>query len=174
MRYLTLAEAAKPEEVLAAAYRLRQGTSASRIESATAALLAANPELRDARRLPKGTVVLVPDLKELPHASDTEAVEVPVAGTGLLTTAQLNKLKARLKAVASARAEEAAEAARLVRAEETRKATAAAVPQGEKLLAASVEAAKRRAEEAAAEVGEFDKAFALMAADMQKLRKRFG
>jgi phage tail protein X len=173
MRYLTLTEAAKPEEMLASAYKVRKGTSATRIEAATAALLAANPELRDLKRVPKGTIVLVPDLQALPHATDTSVVEVPLAGTGLLTTAQVNKLRARVKAVAQARAEQAAEAERLLKGDGLRKAAAGAIPEGERLMVAAVAAAKRDAEEAASQVERFEKAFAHMAEDMQRLRKRF-
>ncbi len=172
LKFIKLAEAAKPDELAALAYQLKGNTSGAALTAASEALLLANPALRAKKRIAKGTVVLVPDIGgRLPPAKEAEPVEIPLGKVGLLTDKQVASLMAEAGAAVQAAKEGAAATAALLKAS-ARKLIAEQAPGAEAHLDEILEAAKARAEELQKREKVLRKVFDKMAQDMKRLRAR--
>lgn len=174
MRFIKLDASAKPEELTALAYRVKAATPDSTLSAARAALLLANPGLKGKKTIPRGTVVLVPDVGTVPPAGDSEPVAVPLGDRGLFTDKQIEKLAEQAAAAAAAAKERAAETVHHLKSSQLRKLIGEQAPELEKSFAQIAENAKRDPEIAAVHLRRLDKVFAKMSADAKRLRDRMG
>jgi phage tail protein X len=170
LKFIKLESAAKVDDLAALAYQLKSNTAGSTLTAASEALLIANPALRDLKRLPKGSVVLVPDIGgKLPPAKEAEPVEIPLGGSGLLTDKQIASLANEVAEGAKIAKERAAETAATLKA--AHKAIAEHVPDAEKVLEQILANAKAVAEAAREKEKSMRKVFEKMAEDMKRLRE---
>lgn len=174
IRYIKLDASAKPDDLTALAYRIKAATPDTTLNAAKAALLLANPGLKGRKTIPKGTVVLVPDVGTVPPASDSERVAVPLEDRGLFTEKQIEKLAEQAAAAAAAAKERAAQTAKILRSAQFRRLIEEQAPELEEGLEDLVTNAKRDTETATERQRRLDKAFEKMVADMKRLRARMG
>ena len=174
MRYIKLDASAKPDELTALAYRVKAATPDSTLAAAKAALLLANPGLKGKRTIPKGTVLLVPDVGKVPPASESEPVAVPLEDRGLLTERQIEKLAEQAAAATAAAKQRAVQTAKVLKSAQFRKLVEEQAPELEEGFETIVADAKRDSEAAAAQERRLAKVFVKMVADMKRLRDRMG
>lgn len=172
IRYIKLDASTKPEELTALAYKVKAATPDGALSAAKAALLAANPALKGRKTIPKGTVVLVPDVGHVPPASDSERVAIPLEDRGLLSERQIEKLAEQAAAAVAAAKERGAQTAKLLKGAPLRKLIAEQAPELEGGFEEVVANTKRDAEAAAQQERRLDKVFEKMIADMKRLRAR--
>jgi hypothetical protein len=171
LKFIKLTESAKSEDLTALAYQLKANTSGAAMTAATEALLLANPDLRDKKRIGKGTVLLVPDIGgRLPSAKDAEPVAVPLGQGGLLSDKQIESMARDVVAAAGAAKERATETAALLKSAKTRSLIADEAPGAEKFFDKILELAQARSEAAQKQAKIQRKVFDKMAADMKRLR----
>ncbi|HEV7606381.1 MAG TPA: hypothetical protein VGO61_03550 [Steroidobacteraceae bacterium] len=171
LKFIKLSESAKLEDLTGLAYQLRANTSGAALTAASEALILANPELRDKKRISKGTVLLVPDIGgRLPPAKEAEPVAIPLGQGGLLSDKQIESLAKDVTAAASAAKSRATETAALLKSAKTRSLIAEEAPGAEKFFDKILELAQLRSEAAQKQEKIQRKVFDRMAADMKRLR----
>src|ERR1044071_2139548 len=100
LKFIKLDGVAKAEDLAGLAYQLKANTSGATVSAASEGLFLANPALRDAKKIPAGTLGLVPGLGKAPGAKGAEAVEIPLGKGALLTEKQVASLAADVASVA--------------------------------------------------------------------------
>jgi hypothetical protein len=133
-------------------------------------LFLANPGLRDAKRIPAGTLVLVPEVGRVPTAKDTAPVEIPLDQGALLTDKQIASLASDIAAAAKAAKQGAADTLAVLKL--AKKFIPDLAPGVEAQLDKIAEQAERRAETAQKQDKFRRKVFDRMAEDMKHLQDR--
>jgi phage tail protein X len=168
LRFIKLDDVAKAEDLAGIAYQLKASTTGATLTAASEALFLANPLLRDAKKIPKGTLVLVPDIGKVPTAKDAEPVEIPLGKGALLTDKQIASLAADTAAAAKAAKQASIDTKDALRV--AKKFIPDLAPGVESLLDKIAEQADRRAESAQKLEKSLRKTYARMAEDMQRLQ----
>jgi hypothetical protein len=168
LRFIKLDDVAKAEDLAGLAYQLKSNTAGATVTAASEALFLANPALRDAKKIPAGTLVLVPDIGRVPTTKDAEPVEIPLGKGALLTDKQVASLAADTAAAAKAAKQAVADTTAALRI--AKKFIPDLAPGVEALLDKIAEQASRRAESAAKLEKVQRKVFERMAEDMKRLQ----
>jgi len=121
-------------------------------EKAEAAILKANPQLRNIRRLPKGTVLKVPDIPEL-QAKRKSNPENPILGFNKQISESLETFSKHFSERSKAEKEEAKKGISLLKDRKFKSAIA-----NNELLSSRAKGVSERLTRRAGEVGERDKA----------------
>ena len=173
MRFAAYAGEASPAELIRRHYEVAGRGSAARAKELEAALLRANPHLRNLERVPPGTPILLPDSAELRPAAEAPLV-APALVEGVMGQLHraLDGLRGALAASAEHEAKAANDTAELLRSRELR----AGLRKDEALsahLAETEQAARERLKEADLFRAVQDQALAQATLDLELLRQRF-
>jgi hypothetical protein len=171
LRFIKLTEVIKAEELTGVAYQLKANTAGSAVTAASEVLLLANPGLRDLKRIPAGTLVLVPDAGgRVPPARESAPVEIPLDQGALLNDKQIASLAADTAEAAKAAKQRATDTTAVLRL--ARKLIPEVAPGVETLFDKIAEQAERDADAAQKLAKSMRKVFERMAEDMKLLQDR--
>jgi hypothetical protein len=153
-------------------FKIGEGRKTARDEAtrrAEAAILEANPHLRDLRRVAEGTLIVVPELAGLKPNEQDRAVYGLEGELPAQLRQAVDSARAVLDAAAEREVREANETAGLVRSREL-KELARNIPAVNERLAGVAEETRRRLREAEAVRGTHKRALAQLVEDLDELK----
>jgi len=171
MRVATLRGEESVADLARRLFRISGPGAEARAREAEAALLRANPHLRELARAPEGTVIVVP---EVPGTNPTEESQpVGLAGTEMMAEVRraIGDMRRALQTSATRQADEARGTLELLESHELRTA-AERDPALTERLPAIAESARARLEEARALQALQEQALAQLDRDLEDLRTR--
>jgi hypothetical protein len=174
MKYLKLDANAKLDDLAAIAYRLKERTPASVREQAITALLAANPRLASGSKVPKDTVVVIPEVAGLKPDAKAATPSSLAAVPFTMTARDAKSLIEHLRKQAATHAEQQQEAIEALKSREARTELKALGDPAAELIKTATAAVKARSKQDAVRIERKEKALQRMLTDLDDLRARFG
>ena len=172
MKVLKLNAETRVAELAAQAFKLRANASARTKQSATAALLKANPHLADLTAVPKGTTLVVPDVAGLEVAKGAEPTGKP--GTDLLDdlTKDITAARQAIAAAMQKSHQQTQETLRLARSQELQVLLKREHPAVSAILPEIEAEAKNQAEKQKTQLEKIERAFDEVRKDLKTLTQR--
>lgn len=171
MRFATLKGERDLSDLVGRLFVTRGRRARAVADEAEAALLRANPQLRDLASLPAGATIIVPQVADTKHTDEAWPAEGPAGEIVEEARRAVAGLRTILETSATHQREEARDALRLLKSREL-KGLVKGIPGLRGRLPEATEAAKRRLQEADALDAFLTQALAQLDEDLEELVRR--